>query len=77
MGVGTRIRQARTVVGMYERDKISMKLLRRRAEVFFEDAGSEVSGVGFVRISDCCLQGIQPCKFKGEGHRLVDNQIFR
>jgi hypothetical protein len=26
------------------------------------------SGTGVI-MSDCCLQGIQPCKCKGEGHR--------
>jgi hypothetical protein len=30
-----------------------------------------------VRMSDCCLQGIQPCECKGEGHRWVGNQVFR
>ncbi len=26
---------------------------------------------GSVSMSDCCLQGIQPCECKGEGHRWV------
>ena len=30
-----------------------------------------------VRMSDCCLQGIQPCECKGEEHRWVGNQVFR
>jgi len=30
-----------------------------------------------VRMSDCCLQGIQPCKCKGKGCQWVGNQIFR
>jgi hypothetical protein len=30
-----------------------------------------------VRMSDCCLQGIQPCECKGEGHRWVGNQVFK
>ena len=29
-----------------------------------------------VRMSDCCLQGIQPCKCKGEGHQWIDNQVL-
>ncbi len=35
------------------------------------------NGVMGVRMSDCCLQGIQPCKCKGEEHRWVGNQVFR
>ena len=27
-------------------------------------------------MSDCCLQGIQPCECKGEGHRWVNNHSF-
>jgi len=34
-------------------------------------------GLLFVRMSDCCLQGIQTCECKGEGHRWVGNQVFR
>jgi hypothetical protein len=34
-------------------------------------------GLVFVRMSDCCLQGIQPCKCKGEGHQWAGNQVFR
>ncbi len=30
-----------------------------------------------VRMSDCWLQGIQPCKCKGEGHSWIGNQVFR
>ena len=30
-----------------------------------------------VRMSDCCLQGIQPCKCKVEEHRWIVNQVFR
>ncbi len=26
---------------------------------------------------DCCLQGIQPCKWKGNGHQWLGNQVFR
>ena len=29
-----------------------------------------------VRMSDCCLQGIQPCECKGEGHRWIGNQVL-
>jgi len=29
-----------------------------------------------VRMSDCCLQGIQPCKCKREGHQWVGNQVL-
>jgi hypothetical protein len=28
-------------------------------------------------MSDCCLQGIEPCECKGEGHQLIGNQVFR
>ncbi len=28
-------------------------------------------------MSDCCLQGIQPCKCKGKGHQWVGNQDIR
>ena len=30
-----------------------------------------------VRMCDCCLQGIQPYKCKGEGHQWIGNQVFR
>ncbi len=30
-----------------------------------------------VGLSDCCLQGIQPCKCKGEGCQWIGNQVFR
>ncbi len=30
-----------------------------------------------VGMSDCCLQGIQPCKCKGEGRQCFGNQVFR
>jgi hypothetical protein len=30
-----------------------------------------------VRMHNCCLQGIQPCGCKGEGHRWIGNQVFR
>ncbi len=30
-----------------------------------------------VRMSDCCLQGIEPCKCKGKGYQWVGNQVFR
>jgi hypothetical protein len=30
-----------------------------------------------VRMPNCCLQGIQPCGCKGEGHRWIGNQVFR
>ena len=30
-----------------------------------------------VRMSDCCLQGIEPCECKGKGHQWVGNQVFR
>jgi hypothetical protein len=33
--------------------------------------------LGFVRMSDCCLQGIQPCECKGKGYQWVGNQVFR
>ena len=29
-----------------------------------------------MRMSDCCLQGIEPCECKGEGHRWIDNQVL-
>jgi hypothetical protein len=30
-----------------------------------------------VRMSDCCLQGIEPCKCKGKGHQWIGNQVFK
>ena len=30
-----------------------------------------------VRMSDCCLQGIEPCECKGKGYQWVGNQVFR
>ncbi len=30
-----------------------------------------------VWMCDCCLQGIQPCKWKGNGHQWLGNQVFR
>ncbi len=30
-----------------------------------------------VIISDCCLQGIKPCEWKGKGYQWVGNQVFR
>ena len=30
-----------------------------------------------VRMSDCCLQGIEPCECKRKGHRWIDNRVFR
>jgi hypothetical protein len=29
-----------------------------------------------VRMSDCCLQGIEPCEGKRKGHRWIGNQIL-
>jgi hypothetical protein len=29
-----------------------------------------------VKMSDCCLQGIEPCKCKRKGHRWIGNQIL-
>jgi hypothetical protein len=26
---------------------------------------------------DCCLEGIEPCKCKGNGHQWIGNQVFR
>jgi len=31
----------------------------------------------YVRMSDCCLQGIKPCECKGKGFQWVGNQVFR
>jgi hypothetical protein len=44
--------------------------------------GKEAEGVrgeylANVRMCDCCLEGIGPCKHKGNGHRWIGNQIFR
>ena len=38
-----------------------------------------VSGGGArgVRMSDCCLQGIEPCECKGKGYQWVGNLVFR
>jgi predicted Zn-ribbon and HTH transcriptional regulator len=30
-----------------------------------------------VRMSDCGLQGIQPCECKEKGYQWFDNQVFR
>ena len=30
-----------------------------------------------VKMSGCCLQGIQPCECKRKGYQLVGNQVFR
>jgi hypothetical protein len=30
-----------------------------------------------VRMCDCCLEGIEPCKCKGNGHQWMGNQVFR
>jgi len=59
----------------------SWKLIRKERydqikEVLIQIRGGEaVSHI--VSMSDCCLQGIQPCECKGEGHRWVGNQVFR
>jgi hypothetical protein len=59
LGVGTRIRQARTVVGMYERDEIFPQRRRAGGLRFFEDAGSEVARVG-LQITMDELEGLVP-----------------
>jgi hypothetical protein len=30
-----------------------------------------------VRTCDCCLEDIEPCKCKGNGHQWIGNQFFR
>jgi hypothetical protein len=30
-----------------------------------------------VRMSDCCLQGIEPCKCKRKGYQWFGNRVFR
>jgi hypothetical protein len=30
-----------------------------------------------VRMCDCCLESIEPCKCKGNGHQWMGNQVFR
>ena len=30
-----------------------------------------------VRMSDCCLQGIEPCEWKGKRYQWVGNRVFR
>ncbi len=37
----------------------------------------DCNGAMNVRMSDCCLQGIKPCKCKGKGYQWVGNQVFR
>ena len=39
--------------------------------------GAQMWQSKIVRMSDCCLQGIQSCKWKGKGHQWVGNQVFR
>ncbi len=34
------------------------------------------SHVSLVGMSDCCLQGIEPCECKRKGHQWIGNQIL-
>jgi hypothetical protein len=31
----------------------------------------------YVRMCDCCLEGIELCECKGNGDRWISNQVFR
>jgi hypothetical protein len=45
-------------------------LVRDEKKKQIKSFGGQVLGGPFVRMPNCCLQGIQPCGCKGEGHRL-------
>ncbi len=43
---------------------------------FLAEPGVKSTG-SFVGMFDCCLQGIQPCEWKGNGHQWLGYQVFR
>jgi len=54
----------------------SWKLIRKERYDQIKEVLIQIRG-GEAVSHDCCLQGIQPCECKGEGHRWVGNQVFR
>jgi hypothetical protein len=55
--------------------KLKWRLQKEKASRLF--SATERTGKSTVMMPDCCLQGIQPCECKGEGHRWIGNQVFR
>jgi hypothetical protein len=35
------------------------------------------TAIAIVRMCDSCLEGIELCKCKGNGHQWIGNQVFR
>jgi hypothetical protein len=46
------------------------------AHLFVAGYGSGMV-LGGVAMSDCCLQGIEPCEWKGKRYQWVGNRVFR
>jgi hypothetical protein len=42
-----------------------------------QSASACINFLACVRMCDCCLEGIEPCKCKGNGHQWIGNQGFR
>jgi len=53
------------------------KMLQMKPPVVYLHWNAVLLAAVAVIMSDCCLQGIKPCEWKGKGYQWVGNQVFR
>jgi hypothetical protein len=73
-GIGLYCRKT-TAAADIDNDAISssISLVRGSKQQSTDDRGEETA----VIMSDCCLQGIEPCECKGKGYQWFGNRVFR